>query len=211
MTSAAYFNAWRCGHSDPVLSLFYTQTRFLSPKAIAYLIAKDVPRRAIVFDGPAGVDGFQIGAAQVVFDDRGDFAFADRGEAAAVGAFVFVARDATGGALDLVAWHPKTGVLGTYFGRAAVLGLQDFFAPQISGLPMIFRDVLAWLKAERRGAVIVDRKRAGRVLLDTPGRIAVEDEAMALEVAEVLRATVDLSRIVVPSSADAPARPSYGR
>ena len=211
MTGAADFlGAWRCGHNDPVLDVFYSSTRFPSPKRLDRLQAKGVPRRAVLHDGAAGVDGHQLGTARVVFDDRGDFAFAGGNETEAVGAFIIVARDAAGSPLDLIAWHVRTGDVGTYFGRAGVLGLQDYFAPQISGLPILHRDVLEWLRAERRGAVIVDKKRAGRILLDTPGRIAVADKAMSLEIAEVLLSTVDLSRIVIPTGAETPVGPSHG-
>ncbi len=99
----------------------------------------------------------------VVFhDDQPLFDFTDEAcDEGAVRSLVFLARDESGDPLDLVAWSRKTNRLASWYGRAALLGLESRWAPRIGaeGLRICF-DPLAWLVAERDGVVIIDPESA---------------------------------------------------
>ncbi|WP_460449611.1 hypothetical protein [Alsobacter sp. SYSU BS001988] len=82
------------------------------------------------------------------------------------GALIFLLRDADGRPFDLAAWAPRSGRLGTWCGRAAVLG--DPLGPRLQdhGALPVHPDPLGWLRSGRKGIVIIDRVAAARELHD---------------------------------------------
>ncbi len=69
--------------------------------------------------------------------------------------------------VDIVAWCPKTGGLGTRFGIGALLGadLIGVDGRGTTGIPVpIFPDVLSWLQGDRGGLVIIDWATAACLL-----------------------------------------------
>ena len=70
-------------------------------------------------------------------------------------------------ALDIVAWAPKSGRIGTRLGRAFALGEDQIGVDGMgtTGLPLVVhRTPLGWLKANRRGIVVADWEIAGVAL-----------------------------------------------
>lgn len=83
---------------------------------------------------------------------------------------------------DCIYWQPRTGELATWNGRAFALGevcIDDATTYALDGWLNIFADPLDWLRAGRRGCVVVDWTQAFDRLRDAP-RIAVA-EAIILQ------------------------------
>jgi hypothetical protein len=119
--------------------------------------------------------------------DRPLFEFADDvGEEDAVPAFIFLARNEFGYALDLVAWAPGVERVAAWCGRACLLGLENFWAPRldVDGL-RVLPTPLEWLRADRKGVVILDAKRARWDL--TGERLVVGDVEFGQRLRRTLR------------------------
>jgi hypothetical protein len=180
-----------------IVAEFFASTRTLKQVELDWLVKKEVAPLTLAFDADGG--GYVVGSAHVIISGR-LFDFGDMSEPGASTALVFVARDRTGDACDLVAWLPRSDRIAAYFGRTGLLGEQSLFEPRISDPPAIHRGLLDWLRLGRDGCVVVEPTRAARALLDAPGRLAVGDIAHAGEIAKLLTSTVDLTRIVVPAT-----------
>ena len=80
---------------------------------------------------------------------------------------VFILPIITGGEIiDLCAWNPLAGELGTRLGAGAVIGqeqIEQGFGSTRTPLP-VWRSPLRWLKASRRGIVVVDDDAARHLL-----------------------------------------------
>lgn len=89
---------------------------------------------------------------------------------------------------DLIAFRPgDPGKVRSYDGRAVFLGEHVVANPATYAFQQplrVFRDPLGWLKAGGQGAVILDKSRVWRRLLDVPA-IAAEDELHAKELASL--------------------------
>jgi len=73
--------------------------------------------------------------------------------------------------VDVVCWHPRSGAVGTQFGRAFALGAEQIGNPGSSVFGqgvLVHCSVLNWLKAERTGIYIIRRKLAFDELRDLP-------------------------------------------
>ncbi len=95
-----------------------------------------------------------IRSAKIVFDGLHGFDFATHGDQA----LIFKAED-RGVQTDFVAWEPRTGNLGSWYGNAFCLGDQDdIFNPAtyFAGDALRLHETpLDWLLADRDGIVIV--------------------------------------------------------
>ena len=132
--------------------------------------------------------------AQVWFDQDGLFELDLEGK----GALIFLVRDADGPPTDLVAWRPNAGTLGTWLGRAAILG--NPYGPRLradSALP-VWRSPLGWLKASMTGVCIVHDERSAR-LLEGLGPLLAEDVEHGLALSGSL--AIPAPRILVPEEA----------
>lgn len=90
-----------------------------------------------------------------------------------VTAYVMPEVDPADGVVDLVAWHPRTGRLASWLGRAGLLGGATVEADP-APLP-IHTSPLGWLASYRTGVVVVHEGRAGRRLLDAGRPLWAED------------------------------------
>ncbi len=90
--------------------------------------------------------------------------------------------------VDLAAWWPTGGKIGTRLGIGACLGQEqigrDGLGRADRPLP-IFREPLTWLKHHRRGLVVVDWRVAAHLLSDVAVR--PEDDAHGAELARRLK------------------------
>lgn len=104
--------------------------------------------------------GFALAADHVAFDGT-QFTFERhmRQPGKCVSAYIVPARDEFGEIADLCAWRGEH--LATWCGSVGTLGLQNIYAPRLEndGLA-VAPNVLAWLRNERRGVVIIDAGRA---------------------------------------------------
>jgi hypothetical protein len=129
--------------------------------------------------------------ARVWFDEDGLFEMDPEGE----GSLIFLAREAGGPPMDLIAWQPKTERLATWLGRAAILGSP--YAPRLRAdraLP-VWRSPLGWLKASRSGVCIVHDERSA-LLLEGLGPLLAEDVEHGLALSVSL--AIPAPRILVP-------------
>lgn len=170
--------------------------------ARADLYAKGLPATAYLRDH--GLDWSAIAAeagllllARVRFEPPRQFEFGGR-----VLAAVIEALDEGGAVRDLVAWPvSRPDKAASLFGRAGMVGERALFDPAtfLFDAPLVVhRTPLDWLRAGGRGCAVVDPGRAGRLLLDVPGRIAAQDDAHGAELAALIEASLRLDRIVVP-------------
>jgi hypothetical protein len=142
-----------------------------------------------------------IARASVVFHPKRLFDFAeevkDGGE---VGdAYIVLARSEMGDVADLVAWQPRSSNVASWLGRTAILGAECVYRARLSGngALVVHDDPLAWLRAERRGIVILDAKRAAG-LLYCVGPLSVSDRERARDLRSAL--TRRPPRILVAST-----------
>lgn len=79
-------------------------------------------------------------------------------------AIIVPARDEAGEVIDLAAWSPATGDVFVWHGRAGLLGAESVNEPRGSEPLAVFETVEDWLRADRRGVVILDYGRAAEAL-----------------------------------------------
>ena len=105
----------------------------------------------------------------------------------AVTAIVVPIFDEDGTLVDLGAWSQQHNRFALWRGAAPALGLENIFAPRIDGPLVAHPNVLSWLRAERRGVLIVDAKAAATRLAGVTLR--VEDPAFGRQIIEKLSIT----------------------
>ena len=143
---------------------------------------------------------FEVRRAGVQFLRGGRILFASDKRAEpekTVPAFVMPAIDDSGAVIDLVAWHPPSGRIGSSERAAGWLagGLQSDDEPVI-----VHPDPLAWLRASREGVVIVHEDIARPALL-AQRTLQAADLAHGEALDAMLR-KVRVPRIVVPALLD---------
>lgn len=102
--------------------------------------------------------------------------------------------------IDLVAWSARQpDVFGVMFG-AGILGLDQLLNPAsyVHGPCMLHDHPLDWLKADCRGAVVLQYDAAQRALQKAPGPLTAASKALADEL--VGQSVLPSSRLRVPSS-----------
>lgn len=90
-------------------------------------------------------------------------------------AMTFVARDESGEIVDIVAFNPRDGGRGSWLGRVAMLGEEELGAPRLDGVVLVHFKIIEWLRASRRGVLVVDADRAGARLLDESRLLAAKE------------------------------------
>jgi hypothetical protein len=119
-------------------------------------------------------------AARVVFQPNGTYSSNGIGEFT----HIVPAFDIDGLA-DVVAWAPKSGRVASRLGISSMLGEEQAARASGASKPLlVWRDPVGWLRAGRRGVVIIEPEGAAVVLAGLP--ITAEDEAHARH----LRATL---------------------
>jgi hypothetical protein len=92
--------------------------------------------------------------------------------------------------IDLIAWSPRSDEIGSFLGVAFCLGDQDqLYNPATwfaGGGLCIHKSLLEWLRASRRGIVIIDPKQTYAMLRQVP-RLVFTDAALARQVREWLQ------------------------
>ena len=169
------------GQHDPIMASFYANIDPLRQESIDFLCRRHhVSPLALTQDGDGA--GMAVGEAMVEIDDRGHFEFSDPplGDET-VRALIIVARDVGGFPLDLCAWAPRSDRVATYHGRAGVLGEQQLDELHLDDPLPVHRGVLDWLKADRRGIVILDPARAWRLLVDEALAVADVEHGLKLK------------------------------
>jgi hypothetical protein len=78
-------------------------------------------------------------------------------------AMTFVVRDEIGDPVDVAAWTPSRPIL-LWLGRGALLGGEYALAPRLSEGLLVHETPLEWLRAECRGVVVLDDRRARPLL-----------------------------------------------
>jgi hypothetical protein len=142
----------------------------LSEREAAWLMRQGVSDLAIHTSEP-------VRAARVVWTDPDRFEFEQHlpdGAQASRG-LLFLVTDA-GKAVDLIAWQPRTGQIGSWRGYAWGLGQEETFCPRITdhdGLH-VWRTPLQWLQAGRGGVVIFRPRLAAELLADAGPLIAMD-------------------------------------
>lgn len=154
----------------------------LTAAQVAWLMGRGASLDALLDDG-AGV-GWPIMAGRAERVGR-RYAFREDG----AGVLVFVARDVTGDGVDLVAWEPREGWALPLSGDVALLGGQQLDPLLRDGPLQVHSSMIEWLRAERRGVVVVDQSRAVPLLRGV-GPLLVDDDEFAarLHVALTLKA-----------------------
>ena len=130
---------------------------------------------------------------KVVFDgDR--FEFSRYRPDGACNAFVLPALDHFGEVIDLVAFrHDRCA---TWFGRAGLLGGEQPFLPRVGDVALdVHESVIDWLRAGRRGVVVINLARAASDLrAAAPLRAATPEHARRLRTALTVPAPTILIR-----------------
>lgn len=161
---------------------FHANTRSLRQPELEYLAKHhEVPVTALYRDA----DGFlsTVGCAGATFSTR-YFDFAAERPDGANKSMIFVARDHVGEPVNLIAWCPRVDRIASAEGRVTLLGEQDVSATRLDEPLQIFRSPIGWLKAGRRGAVIVRKSNAWRILEGVT--VLAEDVDHGLELRKVL-------------------------
>lgn len=164
----------------------------------AWLLAQGIPGKISAWRCAGGFDLLLRDSVVFGRGQRFEFArFLRDPEEDRVAAYTLLARDAGGAALDVVAWHPRTGRLATWLGRAGLLGLEHPCPGTAEDPLIVYRDPAAWLEDQRRGVVVVDERLARAELLDA-GTIMAADIAHGTAL-EAMLSKVRLPSILVPA------------
>jgi hypothetical protein len=152
---------------------FYAAAAPLNARQVAWLAGHGIPADALLTDGDGR--GWPVLAARVERIGK-LFRFATE-EGEGVPALILVARGPAGEGVELVAWSAREGWVVSESGALPLLGME-WLCPLEGGPVEVHADVLAWLRAGRRGVVVVDQRRAVPVLRDCSA-LVVGDERVA--------------------------------
>jgi hypothetical protein len=156
--------------------------RWLDPAEVGRLDGETLRQLLGMGIDPADIASpLSICRARVIFDGNGRY----RPDGVGEPALIIGVLD--NGLVDIAAWHPSTGRIGTRLGAGAVLGLSavdDECGSARRPLP-VWRHPGGWLLAHRRGIVIVDWDRAAHLLAGAV--LQPEDEAHSAELTRRLR------------------------
>lgn len=172
------------------LVLEHDRGSLLSSRTAAWFHAREVP--FVNLGMTAHGDLSMVRADSVVFRKPRRFEFARYAKRAddAVQAFTFIARDQFGEPADIVAWEPRENRLATWRGLVSLLGEEQAFVARLDDEVTLHANPLDWLRAGRRGLVVVDPARARSILLDA-GPIVVP----SLEQGQNLRKLLERVRL----------------
>ncbi|UQD98211.1 hypothetical protein [Bradyrhizobium japonicum] len=147
---------------------------------LAHLHGRNLKQREIDRFAELGVPALHLGSPWPVLVDKvvfeGEFfSFADDLGVSGELAFTIVVFS-NAGMIDIAAWQPETERLAVWRGDGFALGERQIHHPNplAAGL-QVFRSPLDWLRADRRGIVLVRDQFARAVLADVPVLVA-EDE-----------------------------------
>jgi hypothetical protein len=124
----------------------------------------------------------------VCFLSGGRFEFARdmRDASGDVLAVIIPALDKYCETIDLVAWSLDTGAVATWRGEAVMLGEEQINAPRLDGDALwVFADAADWLRAGRRGVVVLDASRVRWRLAQE--KLIVADAAFGRRLRDALR------------------------
>jgi hypothetical protein len=159
-------------------------------------------------DGVNGRGAFDaLHVADVIFRPGGRFDFSSevgtaRGSVAGV---IIPLRDECGDLADLAAWNPDDGALALWRGVASMLGEDQLNAPRIESETLaVFADCASWLRAGRRGVVVIDADRARWRL--TGETLVVDDPAFGRRLRDSL--VLPEPKIFVASNRVSPTSPT---
>jgi hypothetical protein len=117
---------------------------------------------------------------------RFEFARGMRDQTGHTLAVIIPTLDEWGQTIDLVAWRMDDGAVATWLGAGCILGEDHLNAPQIEADGIrVFPGPAEWLRAGRRGIVILDGERARWRLCEE--RLIVTDAAFGRRLREALR------------------------
>ncbi len=176
-----------------ITDAFYTTTRALTVAQRGWLRRQGVPPDAFLGDGDA--HGWPIRQARV--ERLGKLFRFTTEEGEGVPAIIIVARDQAGQGVDLVAWSAREGWVASESGTLPLLGAEALCS--LGDEPVeVHADVLAWLRAGRRGVVVLDQRRAVPVLRECRA-LVVGDVTLGERLERSL--TVKTPRILVKEAA----------
>jgi hypothetical protein len=182
------------GFVDPSqVGVFYNNLSLLIRDEIDHLVQQGVPTSALSHPMP-------LRAADIVWVAEGRFEFPNYLPCDALRecALLFLVEDSGGAPLDIVAWAPSTDRIGSWLGYAWGLGEETIYAPRLECVALpVWRSPLDWLRANRRGVVLLKPQLAAQFLRDV-GPLMAEDVEHGLELERQL--TIAAPRIVVPAS-----------
>ena len=145
----------------PEQRLYSPDTRPMTQTAIDRFLAAGVPPLSLV------MPDMVTPAVVYPHDENPDrFSFREdlREPAEGVSAFLIAVRDESGAIVDLAAWRPREGWLATWRGVGWALGAHEYPSPldalHDGGAVRVFRSPMDWLRADRRGLVLLDHVTA---------------------------------------------------
>lgn len=157
----------------------------LGQKHIDWLLAQGIDAIAIAHP-------LAIGAAKVLFDGT---LYTPN----ALGEVALILPVIDHGLVDLVAWSPRSGAIGTRLGIGGCLGQGQIGRDGIgthAGALAVHRDPLGWLRADRQGVVIADAERAAHLLSGLIVTAADVEHGRALDA--LCREHLNLPTIMIP-------------
>lgn len=165
----------------------HLQCDSLTPKAVRWLLRQGIPPTAIL----AG--DVPMLCAEVTFAGK-RFEFArHRPSDDVVTAFVLPVFDQWGDNTDLAAWHPTEGV-ALWLGNVAMLGEEQVQQPRLGEPLEVHATVLAWLRSNRQGVVVLHQSRA-LPMLRAAAPLLVDDTHFAAKLHDAL--TIKAPQILV--------------
>jgi hypothetical protein len=136
-------------------------------------------------------------ADRIVFREDGSFDFErDGAEGAVIPAFT-IAVEGIGRIIDIAAWEPRSGRVALLLNRAFALGEEQIWQPNLNREPLpIWRSPFGWLRAGRRGLVLLRPAAAPFYFRDIPSA-AAEDLAHGELLERILKPPKPTTHIVI--------------
>jgi hypothetical protein len=146
--------------------------------------------------------GSVVGKDRIVFLQNRAFEFKRylKSRTPPLTAYIFVAADCCGRVSDLIAWHPRTKQIARWLGRVSLLGEEQAFKPHLEEGLFVHADPRSWLRAWRRGIVILEPDGARSILCDA-GALVVSSVEQKYELRNILTKT-RLPHILIAAPAE---------
>jgi hypothetical protein len=191
----------------PLLDEFFQHARPLSARLLDRLLAKGISADAVFGSGRMAYrDGDRmrpnsIMSADIVVTGRASFEWRRAGRndtPEPAKALIWLALDIAANPVDVIAWQPSTGAISTLEGTLDIADETVLSQFDRQPVPLHF-DALAWLQAERRGALVTDQTRRGGILRFQP-RLSVATREDAARLRALVR--IDPPKITVSQVSD---------